>query len=93
MNCPKYVAAAIAFQGYVGEIKVTCDKGECAQWDKTREHCVISTIGYSLSSISFDTMRIVKEMLTATQTAADLIKQYKELPGEEQELFKGLFTF
>jgi len=27
------------------------------------------------------------------QTAADLIKQYNELPGGEQELFKGLFLF
>lgn len=90
MNCPKYVAAAIAFQGYVGTIKVTCDKGECPWFHPTTQSCEVSRIASNLSTIA-NYLDPIGD--TKTQTAGDLIKQYNELSGEEQELFKGLFTF
>lgn len=93
MNCPIYKAAAIAFQGFVGNIDVTCDKGECASFHPTTQSCEVSRIASVLSTIANYLDPLVDKIPTATQTAADLIKQYNGLSGEEQALFKGLFLF
>jgi len=51
MNCPKYVAAALSFQGFIGEIDVTCDREECAWWDKLKKECAILRIATTLDVI------------------------------------------
>jgi hypothetical protein len=44
-----------------------CCKEGCAWWDKTREHCIFLTIGYSLSAIMLDIMNMRKDMPHAGQ--------------------------
>lgn len=51
MNCPKYVAAAISYQGYIGDIDVTCDREQCALWDKMKHQCVVRNLDDNLADL------------------------------------------
>ena len=70
MKCPK-TFSAIDVGG--GELKIAgaeCIERECPWWDKTRDHCIFLTIGYSLASIMFFLMRITEKMPHAEQFVA-----------------------
>ncbi len=52
MNCPKYVAAAISYQGSTADINVNCDKEECGWWDAALESCIVKSLFCELASLS-----------------------------------------
>ena len=62
MNCPKYVAAAISYQGNTADIDVICDKEECAWWDRTDDKCVILQLAFELDKVQDRLERIWDKM-------------------------------